>query len=87
MRTYAGFQVPGLFSYNVRLRKRQNNRMKRGLYPKEIVEMVNHDNQEEDIDKLGDLENMEESLQSLWQDLGFQCCTRCPKKNSAVALL
>ena len=49
--------------------------------------MVNHDNQEEDIDKLGDLENMEESLQSLWQDLGFQCCTRCPKKNSAVALL
>ena len=45
--------------------------------------MVNHDNQEEDIDKLGDLENMEEFLQSLWQDLGFQCCTRCPKKNSS----
>jgi len=77
LRTYAGFQVPGLFSYNVRLRKRQSNRMKRGLYPKEIVEMVNHDNQEEDIDKLGDLENMEESLQSLWQDLDYMVvCTK-----------
>ena len=34
--------------------------------------MVNQDNQEEHIDKIGDLENMEESLQSLWDDLGFQ---------------
>ena len=72
LRAYAGLQVPELFSYNLRIRKRQNSRLKRGLYPKEIVKMVNQDNQEEHIDKIGDLENMEESLQSLWNDLGFQ---------------
>ena len=71
LKTYADYQVPGLFSYNVRIRRSKSKRLKRGLYPKEIVAMVNQDNEEEDIKKIADLENLEETLVSLWQDLGF----------------
>ena len=71
LKSYADYQVPGLFSYNVRIRRSKSKRLKRGLYPKEIVAMVNQDNEEEDIKKIADLENLEETLVSLWQDLGF----------------